>query len=67
MGGAAKVRALAQAAYDGGDYGWAAELLNRAVFADGADSEARALLKAWQAHYGRNRAGCVKSDADCPL
>lgn len=44
MGGAAKVRALAQAAYDGGDYGWAAELLNRAVFADGADGEARALL-----------------------
>jgi alkyl sulfatase BDS1-like metallo-beta-lactamase superfamily hydrolase len=44
MGGAAKVRALAQTAYDAGDYGWAAELLNRAVFADGTDIAARALL-----------------------
>ncbi len=44
MGGAAKVRALAQTAYDAGDYSWAAELLNRAVFADGTDMAARALL-----------------------
>jgi len=44
LGGAARVRALAQAAYDKGDYAWAAELLNRAVFADPADRAARALL-----------------------
>ena len=46
MGGAAKVRALAQAAYDKGDYAWAAELLNRVVFADAADAAARTLLAA---------------------
>lgn len=55
MGGAAKVRAMAQSAYDGGDYTWAAELLNRAVFADPADTAAKTLLArcydqlAWQA------------------
>lgn len=55
LGGAERVRALAQLAYDNGDYGWAAELLNRAVFADAGDGAARALLArvyqqlAWQA------------------
>jgi len=55
LGGAAKVRALAQAAYDKGDYAWAAELLNKAVFADAGDKAARDLLArcydqlAWQA------------------
>ena len=44
MGGAAKVRSLAQAAFDQGDYGWAATLLNNAVMADSKDREARALL-----------------------
>ena len=44
MGGAARVRQMAQVAYDGGDYAWAAELLNRAVMADSADQAARALL-----------------------
>jgi len=44
MGGAAKVRALAQAAYDQGDYAWAAELLDHAVMADSKDAAARALL-----------------------
>ena len=54
LGGAARVRELAQAAYDKGDYAWAAELLNRAVFADPADRAARELLArsyqqlAWQ-------------------
>lgn len=54
LGGAERVRALAQAAYDKGDYTWAAELLNRAVFADPADTAARDLLArsydqlAWQ-------------------
>jgi len=54
LGGAAHVRELAQAAYDKGDYSWAAELLNRAVFADPADRPARELLArsyqqlAWQ-------------------
>ncbi|MEI9926906.1 MAG: alkyl sulfatase dimerization domain-containing protein [Sphingomonas sp.] len=54
LGGAGRVRALAQAAYDKGDYAWAAELLNRAVFADAGDKEARELLArsydqlAWQ-------------------
>ena len=55
MGGAEHVRSLAQAAYDEGEYAWAAELLNRAVFADPQDQAARALLArcydqlAWQA------------------
>lgn len=44
MGGAAKVRRLAQTAFDAGDYAWAAELLNREVFADGGDGQAKALL-----------------------
>lgn len=54
MGGAARVRGLAQAAYDKADYAWAAELLNRAVFADPGDAAAKALLAraydqlAWQ-------------------
>ncbi|MFC3068621.1 alkyl/aryl-sulfatase [Phenylobacterium soli] len=44
MGGAAAVRARAQAAFEAGDYAWAAELLDKAVFADPADAEAKALL-----------------------
>lgn len=44
MGGAARVRALAQAAFDKGDYPWAAELLDKAVFADPTDQAARTLL-----------------------
>lgn len=42
LGGAAKVRALALASYDKGDYAWAAELLNKAVFA--GDEAAKMLL-----------------------
>lgn len=44
LGGQAKVRALAEAAFKDGDYTWAAELLNRAVFADPTDKAAKALL-----------------------
>ena len=44
MGGAAQVLARAQQAFDAGDYRWAAELLNRAVFADVDNREAKALL-----------------------
>jgi alkyl sulfatase BDS1-like metallo-beta-lactamase superfamily hydrolase len=46
MGGAAKVRELAQAAHEAGDDRWAATLLNHAVFADPADQAARSLLAA---------------------
>lgn len=46
MGGQAAVVALAQQAFDTGDYRWAAELLNHAVFAAPDDAEARALLAA---------------------
>lgn len=42
--GADKVLAAAQAAYDKGDYRWAAELLNHAVFADSANKTAKELL-----------------------
>ena len=45
MGGGARVRELAKNAFDVGDYTWAAELLNHAVFADAADAEAKALLE----------------------
>lgn len=44
LGGSARVRQLAQAAFDKGDFAWAAELLDKAVFANPADKEARALL-----------------------
>ncbi len=44
MGGASSVKAQARTAYDAGDYAWAAELLNHAVMADGADAEAKDLL-----------------------
>lgn len=55
MGGAAKVKALAKAAHDKGDYRWAATLLNNVVTSDPKDREAReALARAydqmgWQA------------------
>jgi alkyl sulfatase BDS1-like metallo-beta-lactamase superfamily hydrolase len=44
MGGAAAVREKAQAAYDRGEYRWAATLLDHAVFADPDDGAARELL-----------------------
>lgn len=44
MGGAKKVIVLARKAMADGDYRWASELLNHVVFADPADTEARALL-----------------------
>lgn len=44
MGGAAKVLAAAQSAFDAGDDRWAGELLNRLVTADAADKAARELL-----------------------
>lgn len=44
MGGAERVLAMAHGAVDAGDYAWAAELLNRLVFADPANTGAKALL-----------------------
>jgi alkyl sulfatase BDS1-like metallo-beta-lactamase superfamily hydrolase len=44
MGGADAVKERARKAYDQGEYRWAAELLNHAVFADDGDGEARELL-----------------------
>ncbi len=44
MGGGVKVLSLAQRAFDEGDYTWAAELLNRLVFAAPEDKAATALL-----------------------
>ncbi|NLR72677.1 MBL fold metallo-hydrolase [Novosphingobium sp. ERN07] len=44
MGGAARVKALAQEAFAKGDYAWAAELLDKVIFADASDSAAKALL-----------------------
>lgn len=44
MGGQAAVREKAAAAFEAGDYRWAATLLDHAVFADPDDGEARALL-----------------------
>jgi alkyl sulfatase BDS1-like metallo-beta-lactamase superfamily hydrolase len=43
-GGADKLVANAQAAYDKGEYRWAAEVLNHAVLADAANPAAKALL-----------------------
>ena len=44
LGGADKAVAAAQAAYDKGDYRWAAELLNHAVLGDPSSQSAKALL-----------------------
>lgn len=44
MGGAERVRALAQVAHADGEYSWAAELLNKIIFADGSDAKAKSLL-----------------------
>ena len=44
IGGADKAVAAAQTAYDKGDYRWAAELLNHAVFGDAANKSAKELL-----------------------
>lgn len=44
MGGADRVVEAAQAAFDGGDYRWAAELLDRVVFAEPGHAAAKALL-----------------------
>jgi alkyl sulfatase BDS1-like metallo-beta-lactamase superfamily hydrolase len=44
LGGADKVVAAAQAAYDKGDYRWAAELLNHAVFGEPGHKAAKVLL-----------------------
>jgi alkyl sulfatase BDS1-like metallo-beta-lactamase superfamily hydrolase len=44
IGGADKAVAAAQTAYDKGDYRWAAELLNHAVFGDPSSKPAKELL-----------------------
>lgn len=44
MGGAVRVKGLAQEAFAKGDYTWAAELLNKVIFADGGDTAAKALM-----------------------
>ena len=44
LGGAARVRALAEDAFAKGDYGWTAELLDKVIFADGNDAAAKSLL-----------------------
>jgi alkyl sulfatase BDS1-like metallo-beta-lactamase superfamily hydrolase len=44
MGGAAAVRDRAQRAFDGGEYRWAATLLDHLVFADPEDAATRELL-----------------------
>ena len=46
MGGAAAVLAKAQAAFDEGDYRWAATLLNHLVFAEPSNAQARERLAA---------------------
>ena len=44
MGGAQQVLALAQNAFDSGEYRWTATLLNHLVFAEPANTKAKALL-----------------------
>jgi alkyl sulfatase BDS1-like metallo-beta-lactamase superfamily hydrolase len=44
MGGAKKALKVAQKAYDGGDYRWAAEVASHIVFADDTNMKARELL-----------------------
>ncbi len=44
MGGVKKVRKAARRAFEAGDYRWAAELLDLAVYADPDDAESKSLL-----------------------
>jgi alkyl sulfatase BDS1-like metallo-beta-lactamase superfamily hydrolase len=44
LGGSQRLLAIAQAAYDAGDYRWSSELLKHAVHADADDAAARELL-----------------------
>lgn len=44
MGSAQQVLTLAQSAFDSGEYRWTATLLNHLVFAQPANTEAKALL-----------------------
>ncbi|MCS6764421.1 MAG: hypothetical protein MO853_11205 [Candidatus Protistobacter heckmanni] len=44
IGGSGKAVSASQAAYDKGDYRWAAELLNKAVFGDPSNKEAKELM-----------------------
>lgn len=44
MGGAQRVMALAQDAFTKGDYAWAAELLDKVIFADATNAPAKAQL-----------------------
>lgn len=44
MGGARKALKVAQKAYDGGDYRWAAQVASHIVFSDASDTKARELL-----------------------
>jgi alkyl sulfatase BDS1-like metallo-beta-lactamase superfamily hydrolase len=44
IGGPERVLAVAQAAYDAGDYRWSSELLKHAVYADSGNAAARELL-----------------------
>ena len=44
MGGAKKVLKVAQKAYDGGDYRWAAQIASHIVFSDDTNMKARELL-----------------------
>jgi alkyl sulfatase BDS1-like metallo-beta-lactamase superfamily hydrolase len=52
MGGAKKVMKRARRAADAGDYRWAAELLDRVVFADAENEKARAALAAAHEQLG---------------
>jgi alkyl sulfatase BDS1-like metallo-beta-lactamase superfamily hydrolase len=52
MGGEKRVRKAARKAMAAGDYRWAAELLDRAVFANPGDEENRALLAEAHAQMG---------------
>ncbi|MGV3512555.1 MAG: alkyl/aryl-sulfatase [Novosphingobium sp.] len=44
IGGSARVRALAENAFAKGEYAWAAELLDKAIFAESSDTRAKTLL-----------------------
>jgi alkyl sulfatase BDS1-like metallo-beta-lactamase superfamily hydrolase len=70
MGGAEHVRGMAQATYDKGDYAWAAEMLNREVFADSKDAAARTPFArcydqmAWQSENSPWRNMCLTGAAE---
>jgi alkyl sulfatase BDS1-like metallo-beta-lactamase superfamily hydrolase len=59
MGGAARVLAEGQRAFDAGDYRWAAEVLDHLVFAEPTNAQARVLLARTERQLGYQQESAI--------